>query len=231
MQIVEIGKEVGTLFKVDASRTVRESARKLCMAGHPADRGIDFRKRLKEFGNVVLVDRPKRHLVQLLCDRLCRAADLPVAPFLAEFFKFGKLLIQFDERFEVLVVVLETGIQSLVRIEEEIELRLVHAHEVLVIRSRDEFFGKFGECADLAQGERGDLLSVKFQKERQERLQVFDLGEHDLAGTEQLVPQGLRILGEIDVVEGRIAYPAAFLGGSRGRENHAAAFGKFLLGE
>ena len=60
---------------------------------------------------------------------------------------------------------------------------------------------------------------------------MLDLGKHDFARAEHLVAQRLGVLGEVDVLKGRILYPAALLCRRRGGEDHALALVEFALGE
>ena len=170
MQVVKPRKEVGALFEVDVPRAVGEGAGERRVARHATHGGINFHERFEEFEHIVPFDGVQRRPFELFGDRLCGAVEPPVAPLLAHFFELGELLVEVDKRFEVLVVVFEAAVQPLVGVEEEVELRLVHALEVLFIRPRGELLGELGEGADLAQRERGHLLAVKFQKERQKRL-------------------------------------------------------------
>ena len=231
VQVLEVGEKLRALFKVDAPGAVGKAACKLRVARDEIHCPVDIDERLQIFGDVLVFDGMIARALQLFDDAADGAVEPPVPCRLRIPPDFGHVAVGIDERLEVFIVVIETGVQPLIGVEEGIELRLIHAHEVLVVRSRVEPAGEFGERAHLAQRERGDLLPVELQKERKERLQVLDLGEHDLARAEHLVAQRLGVLGEVNVLEGRILHPAALLCRRRGGEDHALALVEFALGE
>ena len=100
---------------------------------------------------------------------------------------------------------------------EGVEFLFADVCKVFIVDARAQFARQKAQGIELALGDRGNFLPVKFEIERKIRLQVLDLGEHHFGGAENSVSHFLRIFGKPDVFERRAEHAAALLGGSRRR--------------
>ena len=216
MQIVEPFEELAPLPVGDIAPAVEEGLGERALA-EEADGRMQIDERAQILGDILLRDGMERDAHQPFARRNGGLAHAPIPLPVQKRLDFGEILPQLHDALEVFLIVGERVVQPTVGVIEGIEIFLADARKVLVVDASAQFPREKAQRIELALRDRGDLLPVKFEIEREIRLQVLDLGEHDLGGAEHPIAHLLRVFGEADVLEGRAEHAAALLGGSRRR--------------